>query len=125
MKKSRFATVILENVLGEQSLLNDFHFAFQNVLTETQDKAIRRTKELKEQCSLEQTAKAHLEGVLRNELEERDLIISTLNTKVSLFLNWLAKKTFSFGKKFFTSPWDFRRSTLAFGKLFLKPLCTM
>ncbi|KAM7249152.1 hypothetical protein ACFE04_021577 [Oxalis oulophora] len=60
------------------------HEKIKNVLTETQDKAIRRTKELKEQCALEQTAKAHLEGVLRNELEERDLIISTLNTKIKL-----------------------------------------
>lgn len=54
------------------------------MLTETQDKALRRVSELKEQCQLEQKAKAHMEEVLRNELEERDHLISTLNTKVSL-----------------------------------------
>lgn len=52
------------------------------MLTETQDKAIRRIAELKEQSSLERKAKAHLEDALRNEVEERDHIINTLNTKV-------------------------------------------
>lgn len=54
------------------------------MLSETQDKALRRISELREQCQLEQKAKAHLEEALRNDLEERDHIINTLNTKVSL-----------------------------------------
>lgn len=55
---------------------------WQTVLSATQDKALLRISELKEQCLLEQHAKAHLEEALRNELEERDHIINTLKTKV-------------------------------------------
>lgn len=51
---------------------------------ESQDKALRRIAELKEQCQLEQKAKAHLEDALRNDLEEKDHLISTLNTKIEL-----------------------------------------
>lgn len=40
--------------------------------------------ELREQCQLEQKAKAHLEESLRNDMEERDHIIDTLKTKISL-----------------------------------------
>lgn len=54
------------------------------VLVETQDKVLRRITDLKEQCQLEQQAKAHLEEALRNDIEEKDHIISTLNTKVKL-----------------------------------------
>ncbi|XP_054267891.1 putative leucine-rich repeat-containing protein DDB_G0290503 isoform X1 [Macrosteles quadrilineatus] len=54
----------------------------KTVLTETQDKALLRISELRDQCLLEQQAKAHLEEALRNELEERDHIIKTLRTKV-------------------------------------------
>lgn len=57
---------------------------FQSILSETQDKALRRIADLKEQCQLEQKAKAHLEESLRNDIEERDHIINTLNTKVSI-----------------------------------------
>ncbi|XP_019874355.2 uncharacterized protein LOC109602437 [Aethina tumida] len=56
----------------------------KSVLVETQDKAIRRVRELKEQCSLEQKAKAHLEGVLRDELDEKQFKIQTLETKIGL-----------------------------------------
>lgn len=56
----------------------------ESVLVETQDKVLRRITDLKEQCQLEQQAKAHLEEVLRNDIEEKDHIISTLNTKVKL-----------------------------------------
>ncbi|XP_046388562.1 golgin subfamily A member 4-like [Ischnura elegans] len=54
------------------------------VLTETQDRALRKIAELKEQCALEQKAKAHLEDALRNDLEEKDHLIDTLKTKVKL-----------------------------------------
>ncbi|XP_068629239.1 golgin subfamily A member 4-like [Battus philenor] len=54
----------------------------RNVLVETQDKALRRISELKEQCSLEQSAKAHLEKALRVEIEEKNLKIDTLNMKL-------------------------------------------
>lgn len=55
----------------------------ESLLVETQDKALRRIADLKEQCQLEQQAKAHLEEALRNDIEEKDHIIDTLNTKVS------------------------------------------
>ncbi|XP_057664152.1 golgin subfamily A member 4-like [Diorhabda carinulata] len=59
----------------------------KSVLVETQDKAIRRVTELKEQCSLEQTAKAHLESALRNDLEEKNYKIKSLQTKIDLLQN--------------------------------------
>lgn len=56
----------------------------KSVLVETQDKAIRRVSELKEQCVLEQQAKAHLENILQVELDERQCIIDTLKQKIEL-----------------------------------------
>ncbi|XP_069354377.1 golgin subfamily A member 4-like isoform X1 [Maniola hyperantus] len=56
----------------------------KNVLVETQDKALRRISELREQCSLEQSAKAHLEKALQIDIEEKNMKIETLNTKLSL-----------------------------------------
>ncbi|KMQ98456.1 golgin subfamily a member 4-like protein, partial [Lasius niger] len=47
----------------------------ESVLVETQDKVLRRITDLKEQCQLEQQAKAHLEEALRNDIEEKDHII--------------------------------------------------
>lgn len=58
----------------------------ESLLVETQDKALRRISDLKEQCQLEQQAKAHLEEALRNDIEEKDHVINSLRTKVS-FLN--------------------------------------
>ncbi|XP_032511543.2 golgin subfamily A member 4-like [Danaus plexippus] len=55
----------------------------RNVLVETQDKALRRISELREQCSLEQSAKAHLEKALRIEIEEKNMKIDTLNTQLN------------------------------------------
>ncbi|KAK5638936.1 hypothetical protein RI129_013231 [Pyrocoelia pectoralis] len=56
----------------------------KQVLVETQDKALRRVAELREQCSLEQKAKAHLENALRLEIDEKQYVIDTLKTKVNL-----------------------------------------
>nr|XP_050869155.1 golgin subfamily A member 4-like isoform X4 [Vespula vulgaris] len=56
----------------------------ESVLVETQDNVLRRVGDLKEQCQLEQQAKAHLEEVLRNDIEEKNHIIDTLNTKIKL-----------------------------------------
>ncbi|KAF7269496.1 hypothetical protein GWI33_017491 [Rhynchophorus ferrugineus] len=56
----------------------------KSVLVDTQDKAIRRVTELKEQCVLEQKAKAHLESVLRDELDEKQMKIQSLQTKINL-----------------------------------------
>lgn len=59
----------------------------KSVLVETQDKAIRRVTELKEQCSLEQKAKAHLESALRDDIDEKNYKIKTLQTKIGLLQN--------------------------------------
>ncbi|XP_034250435.1 golgin subfamily A member 4-like isoform X2 [Thrips palmi] len=56
----------------------------KHILTESQDKALRRMAELKEQCNLEKQAKAHLEEALRSDLEEKDHLIDTLKTKIKL-----------------------------------------
>ena len=70
----------------------------KEVMQQTQDRALRRIGELREQvgvlkaseqdacmqAGLEKQAKAHLEEELRAELEEKEHIIVTLNTKVSL-----------------------------------------
>lgn len=63
-------------------------------MTKAQDKLLQRITELKEQCTLEQAAKAHMEDALRNDIEERDHIISTLNTKVKIirFLKLILKR---------------------------------
>lgn len=54
------------------------------MLVETQDKALRRISELREQCSLEQQAKAHLEAALRLEMDEMQCVVKTLSTKLEL-----------------------------------------
>lgn len=51
---------------------------------ETQDKALRRISELREQCSLEQQAKAHLESALRLEMDELQCVVKTLKSKLEL-----------------------------------------
>ncbi|KAK4877808.1 hypothetical protein RN001_010314 [Aquatica leii] len=59
----------------------------KSVLVETQDTALRRVAELREQCSLEQKAKAHLENALRIEIDEKQYKIDTLKTKIDLLQN--------------------------------------
>ena len=56
----------------------------KEVMQQTQDKALRRISELKEQAALEKQAKAHLEEELRAEIEEKQHYITSLNTKVML-----------------------------------------
>ena len=53
-------------------------------MQQTQDKALRRVSELKEQCTLEQKAKRHLEEELRADIEEKQHVIEALQTKVGL-----------------------------------------
>lgn len=65
----------------------------ESLLVDTQDKALRRISDLKEQCLLKQQAKAHLEEALRNDIEEKDHVINALKTKVSCLL---FKKFFKF-----------------------------
>lgn len=56
----------------------------RSVLVETQDKALRRISELREQCQLEQQAKAHLESALRLEIDDLQCMNQTLHTKLDL-----------------------------------------
>ncbi|XP_017463929.1 PREDICTED: myosin-11 isoform X2 [Rhagoletis zephyria] len=56
----------------------------RSVLVETQDKAIRRISELREQCSLEQQAKAHLEEALRMEMDDMQCKMQAYQTKLQL-----------------------------------------
>lgn len=58
----------------------------RSVLLETQDKALRRINELREQCNLEQQAKTHMESVLRLEMDEMQCVIKTLKTKLEVTL---------------------------------------
>jgi len=53
----------------------------KEVMQQTQDKALRRISELKEAAALDKEAKTHLEEELRAELEEKQHVINTLNTK--------------------------------------------
>lgn len=55
----------------------------RSVLVETQDKALRRISELREQCALEQQAKAHLESALRLEMDDMQCVIKTLKSKLT------------------------------------------
>lgn len=55
-------------------------------MTKMQDKLIQRIEELKEQYTTEKAVKAHMEDVFKNDIEERDYKISTLNTKVKIIL---------------------------------------
>ncbi|XP_054718837.1 golgin subfamily A member 4-like isoform X2 [Uloborus diversus] len=64
--------------------LRDEKVKIENLLIENQDKGLRRLAELREQCQLEQKAKAHLEANLRLLLEEKDSRISVLETQINL-----------------------------------------
>merc|ERR1712141_27346 len=77
--KGRYADVA--NAYGQLENENE---KVKNVMQQTQDKALRRISELKEQCQLEQKAKRHLEEELRSDLEEKHHVIEALQTKVSL-----------------------------------------
>ncbi|KAK9892513.1 hypothetical protein WA026_020500 [Henosepilachna vigintioctopunctata] len=52
-------------------------------LEKTQERSFRRVRELKEQCELEQKAKAHLENSLRVDLDEKQITINTLKEKIN------------------------------------------
>ncbi|KAL0277206.1 UNVERIFIED_CONTAM: hypothetical protein PYX00_004568 [Menopon gallinae] len=86
MTQTRSRRSSLSSVTSEASSLFPIYEnpSGQNYFQESQDKALRRIAELKEQCQLEQNAKAHLEESLRNDVEDRDHMINTLKTKISL-----------------------------------------
>ena len=59
-------------------------YKLTQLLESSQDKYMRKISELKEAASLDKEAKAHMEGILRAELEEKSLIIESLNQKIAI-----------------------------------------
>ncbi|XP_005383764.1 PREDICTED: golgin subfamily A member 4 isoform X2 [Chinchilla lanigera] len=56
----------------------------QGILSQSQDKALRRIGELREELQMDQQAKKHLQEEFDASLEEKDQYISVLQTQVSL-----------------------------------------
>uniref|UniRef100_A0A6J0UFZ6 Golgin subfamily A member 4 isoform X2 n=1 Tax=Pogona vitticeps TaxID=103695 RepID=A0A6J0UFZ6_9SAUR len=56
----------------------------QGILNQSQDKALRRIGELREELQMDQQAKKHLQEEFDASLEEKDQLISVLQTQVSL-----------------------------------------
>lgn len=56
----------------------------KSVLSQSQDKALRRVSELKEAAELDRQAKIHMEETFRLQLEEKDEMLSVLQTQVKL-----------------------------------------
>ncbi|KAJ7322632.1 hypothetical protein JRQ81_018919, partial [Phrynocephalus forsythii] len=56
----------------------------QGILSQSQDKALRRIGELREELQMDQQAKKHLQEEFDASLEEKDQLISVLHTQVSL-----------------------------------------
>ncbi|KAG1680042.1 Golgin subfamily A member 4 [Nymphon striatum] len=80
----------------------DLHYEnnkIKQVLSESQDKALRRISELREQSQLEQKAKVHLEENLNVSLEEKDQLISVLQTQPGLKVNRWVRRSMSTLKK--------------------------
>ncbi|XP_074757071.1 golgin subfamily A member 4-like isoform X3 [Athene noctua] len=65
----------------------------QDILSQTQDKALRRIGELREELQMTQQARKHLQEEFDASLEEKDQLISVLQTQVSLL-----KKTLQNGQ---------------------------
>ncbi|KAE8597199.1 hypothetical protein XENTR_v10016384 [Xenopus tropicalis] len=61
----------------------------QSILSQSQDKALRRIGELREELQMDQQAKKHLQEEFDASLEEKDQLISVLQTQVSLLKNRL------------------------------------
>lgn len=51
-------------------------------MSQSQDKALRRVSELKEAAELDRQAKKHMEETFSLQLEEKDEMISVLQTQV-------------------------------------------
>ncbi|XP_056376325.1 golgin subfamily A member 4 isoform X2 [Hyla sarda] len=56
----------------------------QSILSQSQDKALRRIGELREELQMDQQAKKHLQEEFDASLEEKDQLISVLQTQVTL-----------------------------------------
>ncbi|XP_069469309.1 golgin subfamily A member 4 isoform X2 [Ambystoma mexicanum] len=56
----------------------------QSILSQSQDKSLRRISELREELQMDQQAKKHLQEEFDASLEEKDQLITVLQTQVSL-----------------------------------------
>ncbi|XP_073534415.1 golgin subfamily A member 4 isoform X2 [Phyllobates terribilis] len=63
----------------------------QSILSQSQDKALRRIGELREELQMDQQAKKHLQEEFDASLEEKDQLISVLQTQVTLLKQRLGK----------------------------------
>ncbi|KAM5232393.1 golgin subfamily A member 4 isoform 3-T3 [Hipposideros larvatus] len=72
-----------EIVTAYQTLQRD-NKKLQGILSQGQDKALRRIAELREELQMDQQAKKHLQEEFDASLEEKDQYISVLQTQVSL-----------------------------------------
>ncbi|KAM4821728.1 golgin subfamily A member 4 isoform 2-T3 [Thomomys bottae] len=63
----------------------------QGILSQSQDKALRRIGELREELQMDQQAKKHLQEEFDASLEEKDQYITVLQTQVSLLKQRLRK----------------------------------
>ncbi|XP_063778646.1 golgin subfamily A member 4 isoform X3 [Pseudophryne corroboree] len=63
----------------------------QSILSQSQDKALRRIGELREELQMDQQAKKHLQEEFDASLEEKDQLISVLQTQVTLLKQRFAK----------------------------------
>ncbi|XP_075068711.1 golgin subfamily A member 4 isoform X2 [Mixophyes fleayi] len=63
----------------------------QSILSQSQDKALRRIGELREELQMDQQAKKHLQEEFDASLEEKDQLISVLQTQVTLLKQRVGK----------------------------------
>ncbi|XP_075683100.1 golgin subfamily A member 4 isoform X2 [Rhinoderma darwinii] len=63
----------------------------QSILSQSQDKALRRIGELREELQMDQQAKKHLQEEFDASLEEKDQLISVLQTQVILLKQRVGK----------------------------------
>ena len=74
----------IKTVRSQNEELQRDQYKLTQLLESSQDKYMRKISELKEAASLDKEAKAHMEGILRAELEEKSLIIESLNQKIAI-----------------------------------------
>ncbi|XP_063715592.1 putative leucine-rich repeat-containing protein DDB_G0290503 [Symsagittifera roscoffensis] len=83
VRLQNYKTTLRKCKIQNEDLSKDQHKLTQ-LLETTQDKYMRKISEMKEASHLDREAKAHLEKVLQDDLEEKTMIIESLNQKISL-----------------------------------------
>ncbi|XP_075258721.1 uncharacterized protein LOC142350680 [Convolutriloba macropyga] len=83
VRLQNYKTTLRKSKMQGEELNKDNHKLTQ-LLETTQDKYMRKISEMKEASQLDREAKAHLEKVLQDDLDEKTMIIESLNQKISL-----------------------------------------